>query len=368
MRTILSMWVLALVALCGPARDARAQQRMQVPDRPTCPTCMITLARVATLGAAPGEPALDSRGPIVRDSRGRLYVGSLIERGKIAVYDSTGHFLRTIGTVGNGPGEFLIVLDLAISSGDTLHVFGDRHSVLSPAYEFVRSAPYRGTYGGSGTVFYSSGAFVMGADRASRDGLVLPLHLLNAHGGIVRSFGAAGAGSPRSRGYNAERKIAPAGGDRLWAGLATQYQLELWDSAGTLHRVLTRSPAWFQPWETRVPGREDQVRPMPMLRNVRQDAAGHLWTLISVADAHWTQGSAPQGRREPTGVLSGAEKSKYYDSIIEVLDPQAGRLIASTRFGELLTSVPNSDLVYTYREDAEGNVLVDLWRVQLTKR
>ncbi len=63
---------------------------------------------------------------------------------EVRVYDETGLYLRSMGGMGEGPGEFSDAFHLWILPGDTLWV-GDyrpwRYNVFSPVGDFLRSVP-----------------------------------------------------------------------------------------------------------------------------------------------------------------------------------------------------------------------------------
>ena len=62
---------------------------------------------MATLGSAEGtiSPG-DFQTGVTRDSRGRYYLAPTVDLAVMAVYDSNGRFLQTIGRQGQGPGEY----------------------------------------------------------------------------------------------------------------------------------------------------------------------------------------------------------------------------------------------------------------------
>jgi len=72
-------------------------------------SCRVVASPALELSGSPDgswpDPGL---GMIAQDSRGRLYTGSGWQagRGEVVVWDSDGKFIRTIGRLGQGPGEF----------------------------------------------------------------------------------------------------------------------------------------------------------------------------------------------------------------------------------------------------------------------
>ena len=81
------------------------------------------------------------------DSRGRFWVMNHDELPK--VFDSTGRFVQTIGSVGSGPGEFRMPSD-AVAIGDSMLVVDGslaRVTVVGPALKPIRSIGVRWGFG-----------------------------------------------------------------------------------------------------------------------------------------------------------------------------------------------------------------------------
>jgi hypothetical protein len=57
------------------------------------------------------------------------------------------------------------------------------------------------------------------------------------------------------------------------------------------------------------------------------------------------------------------ERSLYWDTVIEVIDPFEERVIASTRFDICFRDFADAQHVFAYREDDTGKPLIDLFRL-----
>jgi hypothetical protein len=94
-----------------------------------------------------------------------------------------------------------------------------------------------------------------------------------------------------------------------------------------------------------------------------------LWTFARVADSNWADAletvKDPYGRPR-VGVPQGSQ-SDFYDSIIEVIDPATGRLLASTRIGAALYALLPGNYAASYREDEGGNPFIDIWRFEMVR-
>jgi hypothetical protein len=148
------------------------------------------------------------------------------------------------------------------------------------------------------------------------------------------------------------------------------YRIEVWDLSGTHLRTLEREAAWFPPGgEAGSPSADRQARPNAGLWTPRFDEHGRLWTFARVADGDWADaletGPDPYGRPR-MGVPQGSQ-SDLYDSMIEVLDPATGRLLASTRIDAALGFLLPGGYAASYREDDGGNPFIDIWRMEVVE-
>src|SRR5688572_12321809 len=117
LRSILLVHIVASLT----ASTAVAQTRISVSSNLACAACLIDLRLERTLGA-PTDPVSPIRFEtnVVRDSYGRFYLAPTNHYALVAVYDSLGNFLRTIGRPGQRPGEFTFVSRVEVTPGDTL--------------------------------------------------------------------------------------------------------------------------------------------------------------------------------------------------------------------------------------------------------
>jgi hypothetical protein len=168
------------------------------------------------------------------------------------------------------------------------------------------------------------------------------------------------------------RTVAPGRSPtRFWSTIASRYQLEELSIDGTLLRRITvpRSP-WFEPWSIdAAPG----LRPHTMLRGAWEDAAGRLWTLGVGPEPNW---SPPPPRPARNSSPRGANSNQRPDTalmrqsatVIDVLDPRTGRVVATRRLQRRALHLVAPDRLYEYREDADGFVAIDVWRLSLRER
>ncbi len=361
--------LLLLLAFAAPAAGQRV---VQVPDAPTCPRCRITLTKVATLGLADDPASPQGWVSLSRDSRGRFYVASAGGAEGVLVYDARGRFLRVLGRRGRGPGEYLFAREVRVAPGDSIYVSDPaqrRLTVLGPDHRVARTVPAPAEV--AGVLPGRGGEVVVQALDRSPALVGYPLHRLASTGRVVASFGSRRPATRRDRPYDDPRAVNRARNQGVWSARLNRYRVELWDASGRPVLALERSPSWFVPW-TRHPGvREDEVRPVPLLQAVREDARGRLWVFVRVPDARWRAASAPAPaeRRRERGVVPANQLRRYLDTVVEVLDPRTGRILASTRLEGVFAAflVSGGNLAYTRRETAEGIEKVEVWELGLTE-
>ena len=283
------------LAGCG-MRVAHAQDSVLIDRGQACRTCRFEFVKLATLGGETEEQGLISvESKVVRDSKGRFYVAPTHDRGRVVRYDERGKPSGLIGRRGRGPGEHLSIADLAIAPADTLIVLDPgnaRWTVWDPAGTFVRVARLPGYPWDA--VASSNGGLVLQASIRSRETAGLPIHLLDASGKIVRSFGSRLGELRPDRATAQFRAIALTGRGTIWSGNYDRYAIQEWTLEGELARTLTSRVDWFPPHSGPVPG------PEATLRALSVDEFGRVWVLIQIPDAKWKSSAddLPKGPRD----------------------------------------------------------------------
>lgn len=332
-------------------------------EGPGCGTC-IRVTRQAVLGPVPGvsQPAgTDPR--LARDSRGRVYFVDDLLQGRIFVFDATGAFVRTLGRPGNAPGEFQIIKHLMVGERDALHVFDDalrRHTILNRAGKVVGTTRYPGS--NRGLILRPDNRVVVSRLIHARDQAGLPLHVSNDTGGIARSFGNPSGYWRSDFPQVLARSICSTGGDDIWAAHFTQYVVEHWTSDGTLRESLGRSVPWFEPW-IQPDARIGEAPPQPRLTSIACESPRRLWITALVADNHWKTGLGVR-RGERGNALTVADPNRYYDTVLEVIDPVSGTVLASRRVDEALYELFVPGYAWAARPRRDSTRQFEIWRVQ----
>jgi hypothetical protein len=91
---------------------------------------------------------------------------------------------------------------------------------------------------------------------------------------------------------------------------------------------------------------------------VQEDSAGNLWVVISV----------PNSVSEEVRTERGNMVRHGYDTVIEVIDPRAGRLVSSKRFAIDVkrTDMAVPGVIASVRVDSTS-ARIDVWRMRLER-
>jgi hypothetical protein len=362
--------------LCGAfiAADVASGQSapVRVSSTQTCARCRIELDRIAVLGAST-DRALPARiVHVSQTSRGEIVVGPSSERTQFLVYDEKGRLVRVVGRRGDGPGEYRDIKSVVVGRGDTVYVVdrgSGRITVLAPDYSLVRTVSFPAAASTHSLIPTARGDFVVQADIRTPELVGLPIHIVDRDGGILRSLGNARPTLRVGEGFQASgRHVALAADGSVWAARIPEYSVALWSRSGQQVAELERDAAWFPRRAPGTPARIDMVRPEPTLNGIRLDDEGRLWAVSTLADARWkaTAPRMPSGKEG--GVVDLGDIDRYVDTVIEVIDPRAGKLVAQRRFDQAIGGFTNGgNLLMSFRERPDGVVAIEVWRPRLVR-
>ena len=331
------------------------------------PDSFSTLGAITEFQLRPGHIPLGSPGDsflvragsrVVQDTRGFYYVGPALSPGRVLLYDSTGQQLRAIGTPGPGPEEIGRIERIALDPHDTLHVYhGLRHTVFSPSFESVRTSRLPGRIGG--VTFLQDGRQLVTAFVATRERAGYTMHILDGDS-LSLSFGlTSGKGDPVASAMVMAMQVVPSAPEQVWLAHGNQYRLERWDPSGSLLRVITRDVWWF-------PASTYPLRTSVQGGIVQEDTAGNLWTVarIPTLDAKRPIIEGPERKVDYTSYESFYGQ---WASMVEVIDPQGGRLIASQRFPFSISGFVTQGTVCRFNEDDLGYMVLEIHRIRVRR-
>ncbi len=343
-------WLAFAVGCLLLANDARAQT-VTLPAQPACRACTVQLSPVARLGSADDPAGFAVNAEAVMTKRGEFLVSSSTFIGEIYIYDRNGKFVRSIGRRGAGPGEFSAPLHLGVDAQDTVRAVemggGARYHVIAPDNTVKRTTPL-------GVRVFDVAVEADGQLFAATPGATTTLSYFDRLG-QRQTLGKL----PTSSNPNEQLRYVATGanGTRWSLGLAA-YVLERWLPDGTSAQKLTAERDWLPkgPLPTRLDIRTE--RPPARFTGLLIDAQGRLFVFAAVADANW----------KPTpAVATPPDPSKFFDTLIEVIDPRTGGFIASTRLDGIVVPM-HGTLAYSMVEDDVGDRRLQVWNVSLIQR
>jgi hypothetical protein len=358
--------VVGLLTCLTPA-IATGQERYEISSSTSCPTCSIELQHVVTLGSPTDSSGLTPFSRVVLDSRGRYYAAPVTDPGQIAVYDSAGRWIQTVGTFGPGPSEFGHIRSVVVGRGDTLHVFHDiRYSVVAPSYEVVRSPRFAASVGSSAILddgILALTAWIPGDGRGQ-----YPAHVM-ASDSLLLSFGAdSPTANERYAQYAKFQEVTSGNDGSLWLTHANRYRIEQWDTSGQKLSIVDRDAWWF-------PSRSSGM-PSPYLARfgaISVDKKGLLWVLISVPKLGLrplNRDPLPQNERnaKPVDLYAVLEEwLRHGSSIVEVIDLNTGSLLVSHRDYDPLYRFAGPGFVHRQSFGLSGDLVAEISRISLRR-
>jgi hypothetical protein len=233
-----------------------------------------------------------------------------------------------------------------------VYVFEPRKmNVFSATGEFVRSASFPGRPP-SGFAVTKNGSIVVAAHINTPERVGFPLHLLDVDGTVLRSFAGTGTAYSSDDDVMFSQIVATAQSpESIWSARIRAYEIEEWQPrTNTKVRRIERNAAWFDE------GLRDRGPMGSRLRWLREDEDGLLWTIVNVLTDDYA-----------SHTQAGTPINEYFDTIIEVLDPDKGELVATLRHDNFFF-VWAGAFTFSTRVDEELNVIVDVWRASLQGR
>jgi hypothetical protein len=356
---------LLLTILASGAYALQAQEIQVVPPEPACPECEISARLIAALGDDESGLVGDNFA-IARDAAGR-YLTSFPEYGSvIAVFDDQGRYVTSIGGRGQGPGEFLWV-DKIKADGSRIHVFDTpayRRTVLDLNLQVVGTSPLPAQPVDVDVL--DDSLLVVNSWIPATETIGYPIHVLDSDGRVLRSMGYDGGGVRGPFVTSDFRAVTRSGHGRFWSVRATRYLLEKWNLEGERSKQMELRPPWLTPYEGVCCTVSPRVPPEPRIRQIHQDSDGLLWVLSTVADPSWQDALVPLNDPMEGHEWEVVDRDRFFDTIVDVIDPSQGRLIASARFDPWFMQFASDGIVASYLPPQRGlGPRIRVWRLSL---
>lgn len=329
-----------------------AQVVRSVGERASCSGCIASLSPVMSLGD-PSDPAgFAPLLQVARNTRGMFVVSSPTFAGELFVYDHHGHFLRSLGRRGEGPGEFTGVQLLAFDQQDSLHAVtqgGNRYTVLPPDLHSTARSTLLAARVMEFRLVRDRGLFALAPTIGPEGGFAL--QLLSRDGKSIHAFDALNAGAKGQAALGRHLAVAPDGS--MWSVEVARYRIRGWSEWGRAVLALEGRRDWMpQTFPERL--NPAVQRPLAQIGGLATDEAGRLWLFFVVADARWHP--SPRGNR--------LHPNQLFDTIIEVIDLGSGKLFTTGRTDQLVLPFQRG-YAYSTIEDAQGDLKIQIWRMDV---
>jgi hypothetical protein len=359
----LSILLTLAMAICLPVAPASAQTHVVLRDR--AEPGLIAITEIAELGDE-NDATVGPFFAITVDGGGRYLTSPFVRRTEIMAFGADGQLQEVAGREGQGPGEYKYV-GLLAQGAEMSHVFDSQNSRwtrLNADLTYHSSSLLDGNVMAS--VMFGDSLALINSILHTPHQIGFPLHLVNSTSGVVRSFGYDENEAFRSDvGMGGYRVLAMAGDNSVWAGTKTRYYIEEWTIGGELIRTFERNKNWFRThYEEPMP---DPARPpVPVMRALHQDAAGLLWVAVAIPDENWAEGIYKSEYDEGTG-YQVSSWDDFFDTVIEVINPESGEVVASTRIDPYVWWFVGERQFATYTEDEGLWPKIKIWEMRLSE-
>ena len=335
-------WFIALAVCAGIPRPAAAQSLLAIADE--AGECAVELREVLRLGA-PGDPGtIGSRPEITRTAAGRYVVASVENRGQLLAFDADGAFLETLGGNGDGPGEYRVPGRMRPGADGSLRILdlvNRRITHVSPEGGLLATTDIRSLHGLDFVTLAAGERHAVSGFGQMDDRLSATTEIVGSDGVRLASLGGVPVASWVVNFFRAPVALDEQG--RVWMTRAGEYAFEAWDpgrAAGPATR-LAGEPDWFDPGPPQ-PGAPVSAPAPSIVISLRFDR-DLLWAGTWVADETREAGAA--------AAPSPLELDRLLDTVLDVIDPASGALVARTRRDEALRGTGDDALLFGVRED-----------------
>lgn len=244
----------------------------------------------------------------------------------ISVFEPDGRYVGRVGGEGQGPEEFRFVMSLLFSrdSAYVLDVANARLSVVDADLRVIRTAPLT-MVPSSEAEFIDDSLIVMNAHTASRDDVGHPLQVMDTRGRRVARLASEGIAYNGALMDHGSRRVSVGPGGTIWAARTDEYLIDEW---ALDDRHLTRLSYRPDAFPRKSPPRTRDDPPPPTLLALDVDAEGLIWVVMGLADPRWAS-AWNEGTTHYDARID--DYNLYYDSVIQVIDPTTGTLVAERK-------------------------------------
>jgi len=352
--------MLASLASGLSAQPKRAQQPRE------CLSCVIRATPFLVVDGAGSGSRTYEFSELYRLPSGRFVIGPLVD-GWHAVLDPDGRFIHRFGGDVGRPKDLPVVARIEGDLQDTVHLydnFWQRELVFGPAGQFVRAR--RLPLPPFWVIRLPEERLLVQGRLRTQAAAGYPFHVVEASGRVSRSFGVDRPQLLPDRPLDDARAIAPArDSNAFWSAWHNRHAIEKWSFDGRRLLSVELKVPWFEPWTRPPDGPVRAVKPPPFINALWEDDSGLVWLLTRVPKVDWKPtAKRRQGDEEDLTTIDDA--LAVFDTIIEVIDPQSSRMVASARLSGPFGYFLRGGIVVGMRS-RDSHAVLQLARVRLER-
>lgn len=358
--------------LGGAPLTLHAQAIVRVSERSACSKCEIVIEQTGTFADSHGVRTLPGMPSLAADDRhGRIWLSFVARDARPRIYDAQARLTAILPKV-EGNASYTSLTQVTLWR-DTAYVYYPRAmtmTVFGPSLRQLREAKVS-IPAAEAMIRLGNGNIVTAALLATPEEVGFPLHAYDSQGKLKKSFGATSEVFSAEMIPQLRRRIAAATDpNEVWAAHVYRYDIELWDTNGRLKKTYERRPDWFSTRKERPVLPSSRQAPQPFIQAIRQDSAGLIWVLINVASPSWrTAADFREMRATRTDSLIDTPQhmDRLLNTVIEVIDPATGSLLASKRLPAALNRILDDQHAMGLRQLRRREWEADLWTFRLER-
>lgn len=335
-----------------------------VPAR--CTRCGLSVIHEADLARDDGYDVDLPSFSVATFARGGFATTGFGEPFVVNLFDRTGKLVGHVGRRGEGPGEFSSPKQAVIGPADSIWVLDRtlrRLQVFGSQSQYTRLMSVA-RVSALGFTVLGNGTAVVAGHSSTAAAAGFPLHSIRGGEPDSHPFGEPEPAMTPDRLAWLRRSIGPtADGNGLWSARVNKYEVSLLDSAGRTTRVFDVAPNWFAPWETNQLPVYEATR--PTIIGVQSAPDGRVLVYIATT----ARGFRPAQRKSAAGgetVLPPlGDILKNFDTVVEVLDPSPGRIVAREVFTGYMVPAGRFPFAARVRDRPDGGRFLEIVRLAI---
>ncbi len=358
----------SLVALPSTT-TIEAQAMYEITSKVDCVRCVVELQRIAQIDE---EGAIGIAGPPVAMARAVDGRSILIDQTQRIPFllDATGRVEGQIGRRGGGPGEFeypRLVMARREGGFDIIDPRLQRRTTLRPDGTLMAVSEMNGGFSMLAGAIWSDSSLITNGLLTDADGMGFALQELDTRGQRMRIFDEVREPLSVENTIPVIRVLANSRAGTIWSAKPYTFEFVLLSAQREPVVRLKRSA----PWASALPSGAQPTDgvfdrpPTATVRAIWEDAHGLLWVISTIPDERWRPGPSFAEWREKRTPLRAPHE--FLSSVVDVIDPVRGVLVSTRTVRQQLLYSVSDGIVASYREDAAGTPVVELWQLNLKR-